>query len=394
MKVRRWHIVGLAIIIVAVVSGYIYRNGQSKESSEGTPEFKEFAVTRGTFHAKVSATGVVKPIDRVEIKSKASGRIVEMPVVEGDYVQEAALICRLDQTEVKAEVDQAQADQDIAEAELKQAENTYARRKQLFEKGLISQEEFDQTDLVLAQAKGRMVRVRTSLDQARVRLSETIVQAPIDGVILQKYVEKGQIIASGISNVGGGTPIADIADMRFVHVEAGIDEIDIGKIRVGQPAVVVADAYPQLTFQGKIIRIAPEAKVEQNVTLFDVVVLVENAAGGLKSGMNATVEITIAREDDVVLAPTMALQVPHEPGAPPNIRETMIKEGDRFVPHRVTVGRSDFRNTIILSGLEEGDILGMPMTSRLKAENDRMEQRIRDSRGFGTQSSDSQPRGR
>lgn len=401
----KWIITIIVVIVVAAGGTYLYTGGRSDEAAMAGVRYKEFRVERGDFQTMVSANGVVIPIDRVEIKSKASGRIDELPVEEGDFVKKDALICRLDPTDIQAEVDQAQADLDIAEAELKTAQNTFDRRQQLFDKALISEEERDQSGLALAQAKGKMVRARTSLDQAKVRLSETIVRAPIDGIILQKYVEAGQIISSGISNVSGGTTIADIADMRYVYVEAGIDEIDVGKIRVGQKALVTAEAYPQRSFSGEIIRIAPEARIEQNVTLFDVIIEVENHEGRLKSGMNASVEITIVREENVLLVPAMALSMPNggsdfrggHRGGPQerNVRQALVKEGNEFAPREVEVGLSNFKETIVLSGLNEGDILGVPMVSRLKEENDRMEERIRSSRSFGTSGSNStQSRGR
>lgn len=376
-------IIGISIVVLFTAGFFLFRKDDFSTAKEGAPKFKEITIERGTFQIVVSASGVVKPIDRVEIKSKASGRVEALPIEEGDFVQKDDLIARLDQKDVRAEVEQAQADLDIAEAELTQAQHTYDRRDQLFQKGLISEEERDQIGLALAQAKGKLVRARTTLEQANERLSETIVRAPISGIILQKYVEEGQIIASGISNVGGGTPIADIADMHSVYIEAGIDEIDIGKVRVGQPAAVMAEAYPQLRFSGQIIRIAPEARVEQNVTLFDVVIEVENPKGQLKSGMNATVEITIVKKENVLLVPTIALRMPKNPKAKPNVRQSLLKQGDRFVPHKVVVGLSDFKQAEVISGLQEGDILGVPMTSRLKAENERLQQRIRSSRSFG-----------
>jgi HlyD family secretion protein len=426
MKLNKWHIIGLIVIIAAASVIYVYRNGRSTVTSGDSPRYKEFFVETGTFQTDVSASGVVGPIDRIEIKSKASGRIEELPVEEGDFVTKGSLICRLDQTDVQADVDQAQADLDIARAELKQAENTFNRRQQLYEKGLISEEERDQSGLSVAQAKGKMVRARTTLDRDSVRLSETIVRAPIGGIILQKYVEIGQIITSGISNVGGGTPIADIADMRFVYIEAGIDEIDVGKIRMGQEARVIAEAYPRLKFEGKIIRIAPEARIEQNVTLFDVVIQVENPESKLKSGMNTTVEITIAREENVLLAPTMALSMPGQGGMPSggmgghpgggqhggmsgssgghspggmgghkgNMRQALVKDGDEFVLREVKIGLSNFRETVVISGLKDGDILGVPMISRLKAANERLEQRIKSTRSFGAGSNSSQSKGR
>jgi HlyD family secretion protein len=217
-------------------------------------------------------------------------------------------------------------------------------------------------------------------------LSESIVRAPIDGVILQKYVEEGQIIASGVSNVGGGTPIVDIADMSSVHIEAGIDEIDIGKVQVEQPAMVVADAYPELKFRGKIVRIAPEAKIEQNVTLFDVIVEVENTDGKLKSGMNTSIEITIVKKEEVLLVPAIALQMPKSPEGPPNERAVLLKQNGEFRPHPVEIGLSDFKQVEIVSGLAEGSVLGVPMTSRLQEANIQLEERIRSTRSFGTTS--------
>lgn len=384
---KRRILIGLGILILALISFFLYKNARLGKAEGGTPRYKEFAVKRGTFQIGVSASGVVRPIDRVEIKSKASGRIEELPVDEGDYVEKGTLIARLDQTDVQAELEQAKADLEIAKAELKQAQNTFHRQDQLFQKGLISDEERDQAVLLMAQARGRIVRAQTSLAQADVRFSETVVCAPISGVILQKYVEEGQIISSGISNVSGGTPIVDIADMRSVYIEAGVDEIDVGKVLAGQHAVVTVEAYPQTRFSGDIIRIKPEAKIEQNVTLFDVVIEVDNAEGKLKSGMNATVEITITNEENVLLAPTMALKIPPERGAKQNIRQALLKQGNEFVPRRVEIGLSDSKQTVIIGGLAEGDTLGVPMFSRLKAENERLEQRIKSSRGFGSSSS-------
>lgn len=377
----------VALAALAVSAFYIIGSGSSEQDSDGIVRYKEFSVTRGTFQTVVSASGSVIPIDRVEIKSKASGRIDNIPVEEGDFVRKGELICRLDQTDVQAEVDQAKANLEIAEAELTQARNSYDRHVKLYEKNLIAEEVFDQSTLGLAQAKGKMVRARISLDQASTRLSETVVLAPIDGIILQKFVEEGQIIASGISNVSGGSPIADIANMKHVFIEAGIDEIDVGKIHVDQTAKVVAEAYPQVTFEGIIIRIAPEAKIEQNVTLFDVIIEVENANGKLKSGMNATAEITIALEKDVLLVPTMSLTIPRGGKGGRHMRKALLKSGDEFVPQRVKIGASNFKEAVVLEGLEEGDVVGRPMVSRLKDANDRLEQRIKSTRSFGASGS-------
>lgn len=375
--------IGLFTIAIIAAMGLYFANYNSAGPQETGPEFKEVQVEYGTFQVVVTANGVVQPMDRIEIKSKASGLIEELPVEEGDFVHKGQLIARLDQKDERTALAQAQADLDIARAELKQANRTFERRKELFERDLVSREELDESEQNSAVAQGRLVRAQTVLDRAMERLSESIVRAPIDGIILKKSVEQGQIIASGVTNVSGGTPIVDIADMRSVYVEAGIDEIDIGKVQIEQSATVVAEAYPELQFNGEVVRIAPEAKIEQNVTLFNVVIAVENTDGKLKSGMNTTIQITIVNKEHVLLAPAVALQVSSEPGGRSKTRTVLLKQGSQFVPHQVEIGMSNFKQAEILSGLKQGDILGVPMTSRLKEENERLEDRIRSSRSFG-----------
>ena len=339
-------------------------------------------VKRGTFVSTVTANGVVVPIDRIELKSKASGLIEELHAEVGDHVKKGDLICRLDQKDELAAVGQAQADYDIAQAELANAKLAYERNQQLYAEHLVSDEERDQIDLNLAVAKGKLFQTKTVLERAEERLSESVVRSPIDGIILQKYVEQGQIIASGVSSVSGGTPIVDVADMRNVYIKAGVDEIDIGRIRVGQTGTVVAEAYPNETFTGEIVRIAPEARVEQNVTLFDIVLEVKNPDEKLKSGMNTTLQVTLEKKQNVLLIPKMMLL----PTTDKHKWMVRVKENGGYQLREVEIGLSNFRDAEVLSGLKEGDIVAVEMQSRLKQENDELQNRIRSSRSFGTTS--------
>ncbi len=384
MQILKFRVGRVFLGVITIAAILMLVGCKTKDVRDDKPKYKEMTVKRGTFQVVVSASGVVKPIDRVEIKSKASGQIEALPIEEGDFIKKGNLIAMLDQKDERAAVDQTKADLDIANAELKQARRIFDRRDQLFQSNLISEEERDQLELNLAVAKGKLIQAETAFDRASERLSEAVVRAPINGIILQKYVEEGQIIASGVSNISGGTPIADIANMSSVYIETGIDEIDIGKIEIGQVAVVVAEAYPQQKFNGKIVRIAPEASIEQNVTLFNVIVEVENTSGRLKSGMNASIEITIVDRENVLLAPAIAVQEGKK--AKPEQRMVLLKQGQEFIHHPVKIGMTNFKQVEILSGLEEASIIGVPMTSRLKAENDRREERIKSSRSFGTSS--------
>jgi HlyD family secretion protein len=385
MKINnKWLIVVVVLIVVVSLVVLANSGGESGKFNGEEQKFKDFIVHKGKFKTVVTANGSVIPIDRVEIKSKASGLVEELPIEQGDHIKAGDLIARLDQKDERAAVSQAQADYDIALAELKNAQREHLRKDELYAQRLISEEERDQIELNLAIAKGKLVQASTALERAKERLSESVVRAPINGVILQKYVEKGQIIASGISNVSGGTPIADIADMSSVYIQAGVDEIDIGKIRNGQTATVIADAYPNLKFKGEIVRIAPEAKIQDNVTLFDVIILVENRDAKLKSGMNTSIEITIVEKDDVLLVPNISLQPEESDQRNQKIRIVMLKRGNGYESKQIETGLYNFKETEVLAGLEEGDVLGVPMSSRLKESNNERENRMRSTRTFGT----------
>ncbi len=264
-------------------------------------------VMRGDLRVEVSASGVVEPINKVEIKSKASGQIEEMRVEESDPVVRGDLIARLDQLDTRNSYNTAKADLEVAEANVKQKQSDFDRKAELFEKGLLSAADFDNAKLALVEAKAQVVRGKINLDNADIKLKETVVRSPIDGVVLTKDVEVGQIIASGISSVSGGTLIATVANMQRVYVKADVDEVDIGVIRPDMLSTVVADAYPDKVFNGKVIRIAAQGKVVSNVTTFEVTIQVENPESKLKAGMNTSVEILIADKRDALLVPNEAL---------------------------------------------------------------------------------------
>ena len=385
----KWALAAAVIAAAGALAASRLLPFEAPDPAQAGPKYKDVTAERRAFRVAVTANGLVRPIDRIELKSKASGEVIQLPIEVGDRVEKAALIAKLDQVEERAALAQAGADLDIARAELDLAEKNFARRQQLFNSNVISKEVQDQTTLDLAVARSKLVQADTALERARERLEDTVITAPVGGVILQKYVESGQIIASGVSNVGGGTPIADIANMRNVYIEAGIDEIDIGKIAVGQKAAIRAEAYPEHRYEGEVVRIAPEARVEQNVTLFDVVIEVANTDVNLKSGMNTTVEIVIVDEPDVLTIPVAALQrdrtVPGGPAA-----AVLVKQGEDYVAREIRTGRSDHRVIEVLEGLADGETLGIPMFSRLKQENDLMNSRMRERQSFG--SSDRQSR--
>lgn len=310
-RLRKILFIGIAVLAVFGVGYYFLGNSKEPEQQAVSGQVQRIVqLTRGDLNLAVSANGVVQPINRVEIKSKASGQIEQLNFEEGQAIEKKELLIALDQRTAKNDYDQSKADLELQEASLKQAENNYKRAQELFAKNLISQQERDQSNVDYVRAQSQFIRAKTTLSSADERLRDTRVVAPISGIILTKNVEIGQIISSGVSNVGGGTLLAAIADMEQVHVETNVDEVDIGKVKVGQRAKVIADAFPDESFWGEVIRIAPLGKTQQNVTTFNVIVLVKNNGLRLKAGMSASVDVEIFNRQSVVLVPNEALKDP------------------------------------------------------------------------------------
>jgi HlyD family secretion protein len=311
---KRWRRMlygGVVVVVVAGVGYYFLGQNGAEESQAATGQVQRIVtLAKGDLNLVVSANGVVQPINSVEIKSKASGQIEQLNFEEGDHVERGQLLIALDQATAKNDYEQAKADLATAEANLTQAENNNRRAQELFSLQLISEQERDQSNVDLVRIRAQVIKAQAALSLAEERLRETRITAPISGIILTKNVELGQIISSGVSNVGGGSLLATIADMQQVHVQTNVDEVDIGRVAVGQTAKVVADAYPDQTFTGEVVRISPLGKTQQNVTTFNVIILVRNIGGRLKAGMSASVDIEIFNRKQVLLIPNDALRDP------------------------------------------------------------------------------------
>lgn len=305
-------IIGTIVSLALVVAAYFifFAGGKSSDKKENKTALitRVMPVHRGTLSVTVSATGTVSPINIIEIKSKASGIVEAIPIEASDHVRVGQLIARLDQTDTRNNFEQALADSQLAAAKLLQQENNWKRSQDLFAKNLLSQQEYDQVFVDYVGSKSSLIKAQSSLLLARQKLAETIVLSPINGIVLSRNVSAGQIVSSAVSNVGGGTTIAQIANMDEVYVVAAVDEVDIGKVQLGQATRIIADAYPSMEFAGKVIRIAAQSTVVQNVTTFDVVILVPNKKNLLKAGMNTSITIDVARRDNALLVSNEVLR--------------------------------------------------------------------------------------
>ena len=212
--------------------------------------YQAVPVERRDIVVSARASGTIQPDTVVEVKSKASGEILELKVETGQLVKRGALMVRVDPRNPRNLAAQAQADLEVAEARLTNATSQKRRADELFKSQSITQQEHETALLDYANARAEVVRARVAVDDARNQLDDTNVLAPITGTIIEKLVERGQVISSPTRDVGGGTVLMKMADLGLVQVRTLVDETDIGKIQVGQRATVTVDAYPNRPFEG------------------------------------------------------------------------------------------------------------------------------------------------
>ncbi len=420
------------VLIISALGYYFFVYGKNGEENPFEIQQITAEAFKGDLVVSIHSNGRITPVQTVEIKSKASGEIIEMAVDVGDYIQKGDLICRLDTTTVMNSYRQAKADLNVARVTVDKRQREFERQKTLFEKGLASEKELDDMELLLEQARASLVRNEAAFSIAEEQLEDTEIRSPISGIALRKEVEEGQIISSGVSTVTGGTLIMQVAEMDSVYVVAEVDETDIGQIEMGQKVKVNADAYPDLNFRGQVMKIAPMATVEQNVTVFEVTTQIDNSEGYLKAGMNSSIEIITAEAYDAVLVPNGAIKDPEEVGftgeiaqgdkkiggeeggqkqmsreemrekmknmSPEEIAEmrkkrqeqreaiadkkvVLVKREGEFVPELVSVGKSNLDYTHVLSGISVGDTVDATPFSLMMKQRAEFRERMERYRG-------------
>jgi HlyD family secretion protein len=267
-------------------------------------------VTERDIIVAVQAAGIIEPVTTVELKSKASGEILEIGAETGEIVERGFLLVQIDKRTPRNALAQAEAELEAANARRDIAKTQRDRSERLFGSGTINEVDFEQSILEYANSKAEVVRAQVAVENARIALDDTEVRAPIQGTVIERNVEVGQVISSPTQDVGGGTELLKMANLRYVQVRALVDETDIGKIIPNQQAIVTVAAYPNQPFEGTVLKVEPKAEDEEAVTLFAVIVTIDNELGLLKPGMNAEVEVDIAKRLQVPAIPTIALRTP------------------------------------------------------------------------------------
>ncbi len=357
----------LFITLISIAGLFFFQ--ACREDSNKARKYRTAAARKGDMEITVSAPGRVEPEAAIEIKSKASGQILELPFQEGDRVKKGDLLVRLDPETEQRLLGQAQAQMETAKASLVKAEILYesaaAEMKRL--EGLRKNRVVPTTQLEEARRKVRiqeqelkicranLASAQEELKNARARLEDTEIRAPLDAMIIKRMVEPGQIISSGLSSLTAGTALMVMADLSSIIVRSEVNEADISRVRPGQNVRIELDAFPDALFEGKVIRISPQGHLSSGITVFDTIIEVtDSRRSHLRPMMSASVEIIAEEVKDALLVPVEALR--REDG------ETglwVMKEGEP-VWRKVEIGVAGWDELVILDGISPGEtvILG------------------------------------
>jgi HlyD family secretion protein len=316
-RARRWLWIGALGLAIAAGAFAVAR--PKSKPDEDKNKVKTAKAEVGDVQVRVTEVGSVEPDVKVDVKSVLSGKVVELLVREGDRVARGQVLARVE-PDVNQARDLSQVKNAVSEAEiaLGEARATYERNKDLLGQGLLSAQAGLESETRWRQAKANH---DAAMDKYRIvqesgvpiasvaagTIQRLNVTSPMDGVVIRRPVELGDTVMSGVSSFNAGTVLMTVADVNTMIIEAGINEVDIGKVRLDQPVKVTLDAYPKVKFAGKILRIAPAARLEEKVKVFDVEIAIERQGTELRTGMTANIDIVGEKREKVLTVPVEAI---------------------------------------------------------------------------------------
>lgn len=383
-KVAIFSVVGLALVVVIAFVAMKAKGNTPKEpklpAKVGKAELADIQV-------KVTEVGNVQPEVKVDVKSAVSGKVIAIAHRDGDQVKSGDVLAR-----VEPDLNQAQSLADVknalsaAKIRYDQAKKNYDQDHSLFESGLLAGKQNRDSEAEYLSAKQEYEKTQEKyniveksgipINQSPANFQGSNVVAPMDGVVLTKNVEIGESITSGVSSFNAGTVLFTVADVSKMIVKAGVNEVDIGKVRVGMPVKVTLDAYPKVSFSGRVDRIAPAVRLDDKVRVFDVEVRLDAQGRELRSGMTANIEMIGEKKPHVLTVPVEAVfqrdegeivfvKKPFDPKKVVQAKTTTGKDGKpqadkdawkQFFEKRVIVtGLSDNARVEVLKGLKPGD---------------------------------------
>jgi HlyD family secretion protein len=353
-----WMGVGAVVIVALVI--WMCSGGKKEE----TVEFETAKAERQDIHTTITATGTIEPVTSVTVGTQVSGIVSKLYVDYNSVVKKGQVIAELDKTNLTSELNRAKADLSSAESTLAYETANFKRYQTLFDKGLVSANDYESAKLSYEKARQTAASSRENVQKAQTNLGYATITSPIDGVVLSKAVEEGQTVAASFNTPELFNIAQDLTDMRVI---ADIDEADIGGVKEGQRVTFTVDAFPDDKFEGQVTQVRQEATTTSNVVTYEVVISAPNKDLKLKPGLTANVTIYTLEKNGVLAVPAKALRfTPNEAllknGQQIEDLEVPMKvwtlEGNTFKAHKVEVGTTNGMLTEIVSGINEGtDVL-------------------------------------
>jgi HlyD family secretion protein len=380
--------IGLGIVLLGAVVLYAFASSGTKIDPS-----KLAKVEKGDLAKSVVATGKIEPITKVEIKSKASGIVKKLYVEYGDKVKKGQILAELDKEEIQARVEQARAQLEASSASLNGTradlerakvdaegpdvpllKRAYDRAQGMAKDGVVSASALDDAQknyemslnkqnvskaqlqvlqARIGQAQGQVAQDRANLKQLEEQLGYTTIESPIDGIVLSRDVEIGDAVSSILVLGSSATLVMTLGDTSEVYVKGKVDESDIGKVYMGQPARIKVESFKDKSFTGKVTRISPMGVEKDNVTTFEVRVSINNPEGVLKANMTANAEVILEEHKNVLQIPEGSIIYDKDKKASVEVPDPKGKEGKKKVA--VNIGISNGAKTELLAGLKEGD---------------------------------------
>ena len=348
----------MAIGAVAIIVIFVWKCSGGKKEQEVS--FETAKVEYQDIHTSITATGTIEPVTSVTVGTQVSGIVSKLYVDYNTVVKKGQVIAELDKTNLTSELNRAKAELTSAQSTLTYEQANFKRYQTLFDKGLVSANDYESAKLSYEKARQTVSSARESVQKAQTNLGYATITSPIDGVVLSKSVEEGQTVAASFNTPELFTIAQDLTDMRVI---ANIDEADIGGVKEGQRVTFTVDAFPEDKFEGQVTQVRQEATTTSNVVTYEVVISAPNKDLKLKPGLTANVTIFTLEKNHVLAAPAKALRfIPNEALLKPDQKIEDIEapqkvwtlEGNTFKAHKVETGITNGMLTEIASGIKEG----------------------------------------
>jgi HlyD family secretion protein len=346
------------IIIAAGIFGYVKWAAPAASEPVAVPAQ---TVTNRTIVSILEETGTIQPRNEVTIKSEVNGRVDALYVEDGDYVSNGFILLELDKTDLNNQRLEYELDLQQSNLNLEKAQLDYQRNFELYGKRLVSSDVYDSMRIERDLKKNRVAKIQSMINTIDDKLKKSTIIAPIQGTILNKGIEVGEVVI-GASSVSSGTELMKIADLGLLEVSTRINEVDVSAIYTGMPVRITVDSMQGHSFTGVVDHISPMAMKPANeeVRSFEATILLHGAVTGLKPGMTANLTMTLASATNAVVAPLAAVfcdSIDAIPGAQEFY--VFVNTVSGYVQHAVSIGINDVKGIQVTDGLSPGDTVAV-----------------------------------